>query len=248
MKNLLLCLLLAFPSLGVYAQQTLGDYVEFDGVPAFVFYLDETGEHGLAMSIPAFNDKELKNLGKMVKKGWITEEQATRFASCTMGKINKQGTGVKVSQPIFERLIERLTDEGMNNQRQICDYCAENGISLQEVFPMQYWAQCLGEGWYIPGDKELTHFAYFYYGGLGRSHSLGLKFQYHADELTDNKLIRNSLYRMVLLGLFSSSSHFADEGFRKLRCETTGASVKHWLELFDSYTGQAPLVCAVHAF
>lgn len=139
-------------SIGTSAQRSLGDYVEIDGVPAFVFSLDETGEHGLAMSIPAFN------------------------------------------------------------------------------------------------DKELTLFAHFYYGGLGRSHSLGLKFQYHADELTDNKLIRNSLYRVVLLGLFSSSCHFTDAGFRKLRCETTGASAKYWLEFFDSYTGQAPLVCAVHAF
>lgn len=66
-------------------------------------------------------------------------------------------------------------------------------------------------------------------------------------DLCSNELIQESLFKMVFYGLFSSSCNPADAGFRKLRCEMK-ISGKYWLELFDYYSGQAPLVCAVHEF
>ncbi len=58
MKRLLLMfVIMLFISTGAIAQKKLGDYIEIGGVPAFVFSLDGTGEHGLAMSIPAFDAK-----------------------------------------------------------------------------------------------------------------------------------------------------------------------------------------------
>jgi hypothetical protein len=113
---------------------------------------------------------------------------------------------------------------------------------------MQYWANNLGDGWFIPGDKELTEFANFYFGGLGRSHSLNFKFQNHGKDLCSNELIQKALSKMVFFGLFSSSCHYADAGFRKLRCELWPAKGKTWLELFDKHSGNDPLVCAVHEF
>lgn len=232
----------------VSAQKKLGDYIEFGGVPAFVFYTDQTGEHGLAMSIPAFDAKSIKKTDKLVKRGLITAEQATIFKNNPLGKYNSQGCGGKKSEELFAGLIDRLTDNGQINQEQIIAYCEEKSISLQEKFPMQYWAQNLGEGWFIPGDDELTEFAKFYFGGLGRKHSLGIKFLHHAKDLCSNELIQESLYRMVYFGLFSSSCHHAGAGFRKLRCETVVLTGKNYFEFFDTATTNNSMVCAVHEF
>lgn len=240
--------LLLIICIGASAQKKLGDYIEFGGIPSFVFFLDGTGEHGLAMSIPAFDEKGQKKVDKLVNKGLLTAEQAEKMKANPIGPFNRQGSGIKKSKELFAGLLNRLTDNGQNNQKQIEKYCEERNISLQEAFPMQYWAKNLGEGWFIPGDQELTYFANFYFGGLGKSNSLGIKFQYHAKDLCSNELIQYSLFKMVVYGLFSSSCYFPDSGFRKLRCEMVKLSGKHWLELFDSYSGEHPLVCAVHEF
>lgn len=249
MKRLLLMfVLMLFISTGAIAQKKLGDYIEIGGVPAFVFSLDGTGEHGLAMSIPAFDAKSGKKVDKLVKKGLMNNEQATIFKNNPLGQFNEKGTGGKKSKDLFVGLVDRLTDNGKTNQQQITAYCKEKNISLEDVFPLQSWAKNLGEGWFIPGDHELTYFADFYFGGLGKKNSLGLKFQYHAKDLCSNELIQESLFRMVFFGLFSSSCHHSDAGFRKLRCEMVKMSGKHWLEIFDRYSGQDPLICAVHEF
>lgn len=247
-KKLFLLIVCLTWSTAFYAQKDLGDYIEIEGIPAFVFFLDQTGEHGLAMSIPAFDAKGGKKVDKLVKKGLMTNEQAAIFKNNPLGQFNGQGTGGKKSKDVFVGLIDRLTENGQINQEQIITYCKEENISLEDVFPLQYWAKNLGEGWFIPGDLELTYFANFYFGGLGKKNSLGIKFQYHAKDLCDNELIQESLFKMVFYGLFSSSCHHADAGFRKLRCEMVKMSGKHWLEIFDSYAGQSPLVCAVHEF
>lgn len=48
-KFISIIVLLLTISIGALAQKKLGDYIEIGGVPAFVFHLDETREHGLAM-------------------------------------------------------------------------------------------------------------------------------------------------------------------------------------------------------
>ncbi len=240
--------LLLIICIGASAQKKLGDYIEIGGIPAFVFSLDGTGEHGLAMSIPAFEEKGLKKVDKLVKKGLLTVEQAEKLKGNLLGSFNRQGSGIKKSEELFAGLLDRLTDNGQNNQEQIVKYCEEKGISLRKVFPMQYWAKNLGEGWFVPGDQELTAFADFYFGGLGKKHSLGIKFQYHAKDLSSNELIQESLSRMVFYGLYSSSCYHADAGFRKLRCEWVPMTGKHWLDIYDLCSGQASLVCAVHDF
>lgn len=170
MKRLLLMfVLMLFISTGAIAQKKLGDYIEIGGVPAFVFSLDGTGEHGLAMSIPAFDAKSGKKVDKLVKKGLMNNEQATIFKNNPLGQFNGQGTGGKKSKDVFVDLMDRLSDKGKTNQEQIIAYCNENNISLKDVFPLQYWAKNLGEGWFIPGDQELTTFADFYFGGLRKN-------------------------------------------------------------------------------
>ena len=104
-----------------------------------------------------------------------------------------------------------------------------------------------GLGEYIELDG-VPAFAKFYFGGLGKENSLGIKFQYHAKDLCSSELIQQSLFVMVFYGLYSSTCSNVKAGFRKLRCEMVPLTGKHWLEIFDTYSGHAPLVCAVREF
>ena len=74
-KKGIICCLSLFCSLSIQAQK-LGDYIEIDSVPAFIFYIDNTGKHGLAMSMPAVYSDMLKKIDKYVKKGLIDKRQA----------------------------------------------------------------------------------------------------------------------------------------------------------------------------
>lgn len=73
--NVIILGLMLIASISSFSQK-LGDYMEIGGVQAFVFYLDETGQHGLAMSMPALSPKQLKGIDKYVKKSLMTETQA----------------------------------------------------------------------------------------------------------------------------------------------------------------------------
>lgn len=84
MKKISLCCTALFISVLLCAEKhQLGDYVEKDGVPSIVVYVDQTGEHGLLMSMsPSIvyatkkgvpdmtkkNDKKRKNMVSMFKK------------------------------------------------------------------------------------------------------------------------------------------------------------------------------------
>lgn len=250
MKKYGFCLiaLMLFTSIGVFAQKNLGDYIEINGVPAFVFYLDQSKEHGLAMSIPALDAKGVKEVDKMVKKGLLSAEQGNILKNNLIGEYNSQGIAGKKSKDLFENLMGKLTDSGKSNQEQISAYCSEHGIQLAEVFPLQSWAKSLGEGWYIPGDQELIWFTEFYCGGLGKKNGMGAKFYNQAKKLSDNELIQNALMQIVHGGLFSSTAKNADGGFRKLRTEMIRMPMTLYFDLFDTAISNNMKVCAVHEF
>ena len=46
----------------------LGDYMEIDGIPSIVIYVDDSGEHGLVMSATAYDSKEAKAIKKYLDK------------------------------------------------------------------------------------------------------------------------------------------------------------------------------------
>lgn len=247
MKKLSLMLLMLTVCIMASAKK-LGDFIEIDGVPAFIFQLDQTGEHGLAMSLPAYNGKDVKDADKLVKKGLLTTEQAEVMKKNSILKFtNKYSNEEKA---YFADLVNILTDDGKTNQDKIVAYCNEKGISLADHFPFQHWAASFGDGWFIPGDNELIAFADFFLGGIGRANGLGaLAFQKRTKEVSDSELIQNALFRITFYGLVSSSCHVAKSGFRCIRNEHASLpKPKNWLELFDSYVGNPPLLCAVHAF
>ena len=117
-KKGIICCLSLFCSLSIQAQK-LGDYIEIDSVPAFIFYIDNTGKHGLAMSMPAVYSDMLKKIDKYVKKGLIDKRQAELSKKGNVIDIkNYEESGMlkpKNKQKLFENLIPKLTEKGEEN-------------------------------------------------------------------------------------------------------------------------------------
>lgn len=239
-----------------FAQQ-LGDYMEIGGVQAFVFYLDETGQHGLAMSMPALSPKQLKGIDKYMKKELMTETQAEFFRNgnktLDLDAYKKAGMlKKKAKETLFGDLIPLLSGDGKNNALAIASYCQEKGLSMKDNFPWEYWASQLGDGWYIPGDNELEKFAVFFCGGLNKSNSISaVKWYNQYKHLSDDKRVQYYLGYIGMIGLMSSTAKHAESGFRTLHKIST--MNKSWYELLDVLIGKdkemsGVKTCAVHKF
>ncbi|MBR2204211.1 MAG: hypothetical protein IJ914_08520 [Prevotella sp.] len=211
----------------VQAQQ-LGDYMEIGGVPGFVFYLDESGEHGLVMSFYKMDEKDAK---KLAKKGNLAEEKALRLALPEKEKIKVKS---KEMDAYREDLASLLTDDGKYNRMAIADYCKKNNLDLS-IFKGQDFAAFLGDGWFIPGDNELEKFAKFYVGGLGEGNSFSVKaIINNAKEKCSDPLVQDILYRIAFCGIRSSSLKDPKWGFRALvRWAEGGFKVKEHYEIVD---------------
>lgn len=259
MKKLILFLSINLISTIVIQAQKLGDYMEIDGIPSFVFYIDDTGKHGLVMSMPAVYTDMLKQLDKYVKKGLIDKKQAELCKNGnTIDIKNYAKTGKlkpKNKEKLFEGLISKLGEKGEENAIAIETYCKERNISMQENFPWEYWASQLGNGWFIPGDEELKLFARYYTGGIGKDHSLGIAFlSSRGKELSDDARIQSALISIAVKGgLISSTAKYADCGFRALhQIKKTLPKLKYWFELLDNLNGAHKELnvqtCAIHKF
>lgn len=152
------------------AQYAVGDVFEKDDVKAVVFYVDETGEHGLAITLNVVVTKEdIKKAQadlKAQKKAMTKEEKLKQ-------KEEAKDAGKRM-QELYEKMkgyyadLESLTTvEGKHNAKVIKDYCKEKGIDMQVCFPTLCWAETLGEGWFIPGEKEAALYADFISYGVG---------------------------------------------------------------------------------
>ena len=154
----------------------LGDYMEMDGIPSVVIYVDASGEHGLVMSATAHDSKEAKVIKKYLDK------TATRI-----NKLSKEGVDLsivdfnylnlyltlppysdkqyqKMEKQIFkhlENLSGATSAYGKENAEIYANYCTENGLDMSIYFPDQAWAAELGNGWFIPGNAELEKYAEF---------------------------------------------------------------------------------------
>ncbi len=161
----------------------LGDYMEIDGIPSIVIYVDASGEHGLVMSATAHRD-DIKNIQKIfASKHW--EEYKSRCIN-EFGKPRPDFEAAYLDMPEYDykaykkmrknimkkhlpALASMLTEKGKENAEKIADYCADNGIDMSIYFPDQTWAQSLGEGWFIPGNAEIELYAVF----LGEGQEIG---------------------------------------------------------------------------
>lgn len=246
------------------AQKKLGDYIEIGGVPAFVFYLDQSGEHGLAMSFPVMTsqekDKVNKRMAKISKKANISAEELGA-ADEVLAKhpllsqtltIDSDILTKKAKKQLFQPLIGKLGDEGRENAKIIEAYCQENNIDMEHYFPWEYLAKQIGDGWFVPGDKELCLFAGFYLGGVGKQYGISnVSFLTRGQSLSDNPIVQSQLIGIVQFGLMSSTAKFPEFGFRTLHHVSN--ALKGWLDLLDNLKGDTKetagvKTCFVHEF
>lgn len=246
------------------AQKKLGDYIEIGGVPAFVFYLDQTGEHGLAMSFPILTSHDKNKVGKrvdkLIKKGIISAEglsaadevlKTNPLLSQTL-TIDPSILTKKSKKQLFQPLIGKLGDEGRDNAKIIDSYCQENNIDIEHYFPWEYIAKQIGDGWFVPGDKELSLFADFYLGGVGKQYGISnVSFLTRGQSLSENQLVQSQLVGIVQFGLMSSSAKFPEFGFRTLHHISN--IHEGWLDLLDNLKGETKetvgvKTCFVHEF
>lgn len=238
----------------------IGEYMEFDGVPGFVYYLSENKQHGLVMSCAAFTEKDLKNTNKLVEDGILTQEQVDKLSENYYGKeVGK--TKLKYKE-VYAPLVGKLSKNGKENVKLIEDFCAENGYSLGVYFPMQYWAKQLGEGWYIPGFDDLTLFINLYTGGRAKQIT---GFSKRAKDLSQDPRVLKFIEDVAQNGAFCSFITVQNKnGFdRMLRMKaqkaTSGFGLigmaaslaikdKEWLEIYTNTHLGSPKVVAIHEF
>lgn len=240
--------------------QKLGDYMEIDGVPGFVFYLDETGEHGLVMSMwPIMAGWEKIQTKSLRKEGILTEEHMKKLS---LPKEKKIKISNKEMKKYYSDLSKLLGDDGEENRKIIEEYCNNNNLPLS-IFKGQAFAASLGEGWFIPGDNEVTKFSIFLAGGVGENFLITYKNLNNIVKGQFNNPIAQCIIRWILpnsTGLLSSTIKH-DTGFRILSAVTKGSilkkeGVKIYLEIYDSTTNGTPILdahplvrtCAVHKF
>lgn len=236
-----ICMFLFIVMFSVMAHaQGLGDYMEIDGVPGFVFYVDESGEHGLVMSFQALSEKNVKKAEakaiKTAKKMGLSESDIKgSMAKLAMKPESKKK---KDRKDFYPDLIKYLSEDGEQNTIAVNDFCKEKGVSLNEYFPAFYWASQLGDGWFIPGEKELTQFAEFYTGGIGKEHKLTITgFQKRRKEISNDVRVQDEVYYLAFYGLLSSSMRDSKKGFLGLiNYHKTGAFSKDaaWFEIDDA--------------
>lgn len=238
--------------------QALGDFMILDGVPCFVFHVDESGEHGMVMSFSANSAKQAKKVQKFMEKnlakdsGLQSDGNAVTWDSnkLIIPEKSKEKLDKKAWKQIWADLNSQLGDYGEQNAKIVKDYCAEKNISLN-LFPHQYWASTLGEGWFIPGDEELRLFAQFFCGGVGKEYGLGLfKWAKRGNELTNNSLVASAITGITAFSIYSSSVR-TDTGIRGLVVNRpTGAFQKHkvYFHFYDSWKAPYNALCAVKRF
>lgn len=160
----------------------LGEYMEVDGIPSIVIYVDQTGQHGMVMSATTFSEENRKSMEKMLNsKKWKKKKEKLKNK---LGIIIPDFEAAYLEMPTlqYEDFVENtleldysglkgLTSEyGKENARILADYCADNQLDIEKYFPDQAWANSLGEGWYIPGNAELELYAAFLGKEIGEAH------------------------------------------------------------------------------
>ncbi|MBQ7449511.1 MAG: hypothetical protein IJS73_06905 [Paludibacteraceae bacterium] len=159
---------------------------------ALVVYVDESGEHGLLMSPTAMREgtSVLKDAAK--NAGMSVEDFIATMPLPVMARGEKDS---KISKKMKEMMSQNLNGtNGVENCKNIADYCESNGLSMEAYFPEVVWAASLGEGWFIPGTDELELYAGVIAKGVGKGKDKKLsgliKFDVKRDSL--NKKVKEN--------------------------------------------------------
>ena len=161
----------------------VGEAFVKDGVPCIVINVDESGEHGLAMSLrPTW--KALKTAKKTGEYKWfyhsrkLKGKEAKLIAECRAEYYNRfKSDTLRIRTSGVSTAVRTVTSiSGRENMKNVIDYCDDKGISMEMYFNEYYWAQNLGEGWFIPGAEELEMFIrIFGYEAFGFKNAQGMR-------------------------------------------------------------------------
>ena len=203
-----------------------GQLIMFGDVPAIVITVDDSGEHGLAVSMPAVQPKSQI----FYKKIWVGDVSKKEVEAAFEAHpnwmysnsewvylANKAKVADKLWTEVATALWEQLGSDGEKNTEIIKQYCAEKGYKVAAYFPWVQWAIDLGDGWFCPGKNEVKAFAKFYAGGIGSEYKmLGAKWLLHAKQLAqDDFQGRYCLQTLGSSGIISSSLCKNEKGFIK---------------------------------
>ena len=196
-----------------------GEMIKVGDVPGFVFYVDETGEHGLAMSMPAGHPECWGYEPPKGKKDLEAFRAAHPELYVSISALADAKLLSKKTRPgLYAELVPRLGADGQSNQENIKAYCLEKGYDFALNFPWEYWAENLGEGWFSPGENELELFAKFYCGGTGKkNHVSPFKWDKLYKERSGGEPAVEKALRSIAFGsLISSSATDPEQGFTAL--------------------------------
>lgn len=252
-----------------YAQDyDYGSMMSFgDGTVGIIFYFDDTREHGLVFSTeskyPAKYVERKKNeavkLNKKVKN--LNIELDYSYLDEDILPQPTEEISEKKLTSIYKEIAPNLGDDGEKNMAEIVKFCEEKGLSMQNYFPEHYWAKSLGDGWYIPGNKELELIAELLMGGLGEKYYVkdALALTKRCGEiprlmpLTRGLEIESNISMLASVknycrGIQSSTMKDAKKGFYSLVSVCNSKKgYRQWLELQEAETGESQII-AVRKF
>ena len=179
-----------------------------DGVPCIVIRVDQTGEHGIAMSLLPTN-KARRTAARSGDRKWfftnrpLDEEQyyikgeyyAQYFHIFKRGdamriRTSGTGTGTRIT----------TTRKGREALQNVITFCRSKDVDMEFYFPEYYWATTLGSDWFIPGADELRDFIRILgYGGFGEEYSKGV-FNGHKGYRAAVSAFRESVQRLTEAG------------------------------------------------
>ncbi|MBQ2878842.1 MAG: hypothetical protein IJE42_07935 [Bacteroidaceae bacterium] len=226
-----------------------------DRTAGSIFYLDDTGEHGLvyytgrkyqAKYIESKKEYAAK-LNKKTKKLGMGDLDYSYMDKDILPQPTEE-ISEKDLKKIYKEIAPKLGNDGEQNMAEIVKFCEEKGISMQNYFPEHYWAKSLGEGWYIPGNKELELIAKLIIGGIGENYHVKDAFALikRMTELSCGDLF--SPFGPNEKGIKSSTMKDAKKGFYSLiAVENSKKGYRKWLELQDEDSSEA-IIMAVRKF
>lgn len=228
-----------------------------DGTAGTIFYLDDTGEHGLvyytgrkyqAKYIESKKEYAAK-LNKKTKKLGMKGDLDYSYMDKDILPQPTEEISEKDLKKIYKEIAPKLGDDGEQNMAEIVKFCEEKGISMQNYFPEHYWAKSLGEGWYIPGNKELELIAKLIIGGIGENYHVKDVFALtkRMTELSCSGLF-SPFEPPHEIGIKSSTMKDAKKGFYSLiAVKNSKKGYRKWLELQDEDSSEA-IIMAVRKF
>lgn len=259
-KSIILALLAIFCASTASAQYAVGDIFEKDDVKGIVFYVDDSGEHGLAITAQKVMTKE-------EIKAYYAEQKAKRKAMTKEQKAEMKAFQKEMSANIvkyYADLQSKCGLEGKENAAIIKQYCAENNINMEYYFPNHHWASTLGEGWFIPGEKEAALYSEFISFGVGKPCYKGIKWSEMQKKYNDlnNAMKSNSGYENYILPQTVGTSTIGSQKFlgkeyvsyktMLLRVEEHGVGLvtvkKYYYDIAVNLPGVCNIAIAVCAF